>query len=67
MLHVTISDAGVPYDPLSYESRKVDAELGTDNKVGGLGILLVRKRTDGISYERIGGRNVLHLIKHIAE
>ncbi|MBS5451381.1 MAG: SpoIIE family protein phosphatase [Coriobacteriia bacterium] len=67
VLHITISDAGVPYDPLAYESRKVDAELGADNKVGGLGILLVRKRTDGLSYERIGGRNVLHLIKRIAE
>ena len=65
VLHITISDAGVPYDPLAYQSQKVDVELGADNKVGGLGILLVRERTDGISYERIGGRNVLHLIKRI--
>ena len=65
VLHVTISDAGVPYDPLTYASQKVDAGLGADNKVGGLGVLLVRERTDGVSYERIGGRNVLHLIKRI--
>ena len=65
VLHITISDAGVPYDPLTYASQKVDAGLGTDNKVGGLGVLLVRERTDGISYERVGGRNVLHLIKRI--
>lgn len=67
VLHVTMSDAGIPYDPLAYQPQRVEAQRGEDNKVGGLGILLVRERTDGITYERIGGLNVLHLIKRVIE
>ena len=66
MLHIAMSDAGIPYDPLAYRPERVDAEKGESNKVGGLGILLVRERTDGIAYERTGGLNVLHITKAIA-
>lgn len=65
MLHIAMSDAGIPYDPLAYRPERVDAEKGEANKVGGLGILLVRERTDGITYERASGLNVVRIVKAI--
>jgi serine/threonine-protein kinase RsbW len=65
-LHFVMSDAGVPYDVLAHRPQRVQARLGADNKVGGLGILLVRERMDAVSYERRDGRNVLSLVKRFA-
>lgn len=65
VLHIAMSDAGIPYDPLAYRPERVDAEKGEENKVGGLGILLVRERTDGITYERASGLNVVRIVKEI--
>lgn len=60
-LHLTISDAGIAYDPLSFQPEKVGQ--GSDDRIGGLGILLVKKRADDVRYERTGGMNVLHIVK----
>ena len=59
-----IIDSGVSFDPTAKE--KADITLSVeDRQVGGLGILLVRELMDSINYERIDGKNVLTLIKHI--
>lgn len=63
VLRVVMSDPGIPYDPLDYHWQKVEGSLGKDNKVGGLGILLVRERMDDVAYEYRDGRNVLSLTK----
>ncbi len=55
----------MPYDPLDYRWQKVEAGLGEDNEVGGLGILLVRERMDEMSYRRLDGRNVVLLTKRL--
>ena len=60
-LHLTISDAGIAYNPLSFQPEKVG--LDKDNKIGGLGILLVKERADDVQYERAYGMNVLHIVK----
>ena len=57
-LQATVSDDGVPFDPLS----QVPPDLGApieQRKAGGLGIHLLRALTDAIDYRRDGGRNVL--------
>lgn len=59
-VHVSLSDEGIPYDPLSYEPEKVEA--GKDNKIGGLGILLSKEMTERMAYERADGKNVVHLV-----
>lgn len=64
-LHVVLCDAGVAYDPLTFRWQKPQADCGEANKVGGLGILLVRERMDGVSYERRDGRNVVLLTKRL--
>lgn len=60
-LHLTISDQGVAYNPLSFEPEKVG--LDKDNRIGGLGILLVKENVDDIRYERTEGKNILRITK----
>ena len=63
-MNVQIIDSGIPFDPTTKE--KADTSLSAeDRQIGGLGILLVRELMDTINYERIDGKNVLTLIKHI--
>lgn len=60
-LSVVYTDEGVPYNPLTFEAQK--AENADDARVGGLGILLVKKNLDDITYERAGERNILRMRK----
>lgn len=64
-LRFVIADAGVPYDPLGYRWQKVEASRGQANKVGGLGVLLVRERMDDVGYSFVQGRNVVCLTKRL--
>ena len=60
-LTVTISDDGVPFNPLLIDPP--DTSLAVkDRPLGGLGILLVRKMADDILYQRRIDKNVLTLI-----
>lgn len=60
-LTLTLIDEGVAYDPLTFEGQKVaDADTA---RIGGLGILLVKKNVDDIAYRRAGARNVLRIVK----
>jgi len=60
-LTVTISDDGVPFNPLLIDPP--DTSLAAkDRSLGGLGILLVRKMADDILYQRRIDKNVLTLI-----
>lgn len=57
---LVVSDDGPAFDPLTV--AEPDTELGLDERpVGGLGIALVRRLMDAISYERRGGRNHLRM------
>ncbi len=59
-LSITLTDDGVPFDPLSADQPDVSAPLD-DREIGGLGIFLVRELMDEVSYQREGDRNVLRL------
>jgi len=62
---LSIADNGAPYDPLAHADP--DTTLGAGERpVGGLGILIVKKTADAVSYRREGGRNVLTLAKSVA-
>ena len=55
---VTFIDSGVPYNPLKKEDP--DTSLGVEEReIGGLGIFLVKKNVDDITYEHKDGQNVL--------
>ena len=56
----TLSDAGVPFDPLQLPEANLDVSLA-ERKIGGLGIHLIKEIMSEIKYEYVGGRNVLKM------
>jgi serine/threonine-protein kinase RsbW len=61
---MTVEDDGPQFDPLSLPAPDVTASLA-DRRVGGLGVFLVRKMMDSVSYARIAGRNQLRISKRL--
>ncbi len=61
---ITFIDGGVPYDPLAKADPNV-ALLAEEREIGGLGIFLVKKTMDDISYEYKDGKNILKIKKNI--
>jgi serine/threonine-protein kinase RsbW len=63
-IRVELEDDGEPFNPL--EVPEADTTKPLDERaVGGLGIHLARKLTDGLEYQRCGGKNLLVLKKHL--
>ena len=61
---LTFIDNGKPYDPLSVADP--DVTLSAEERaVGGLGIFLVKKTMDSISYEYKNGQNILRIQKNM--
>lgn len=61
---ITFIDKGIPYNPLTEPDP--DITLSADErKVGGLGIYMVKKMMDSISYEHKDGKNILRIQKNI--
>ena len=61
---LSFSDQGIPYDPLAKEDP--DVTLSADErKVGGLGIFLVKKSMDDVTYEYKDGQNILTIRKKL--
>lgn len=61
---LTFVDAGTPYDPL----KKADPDTtlsAQERQIGGLGIFLVKKTMDAVSYRYEDGKNVLTMCKKI--
>lgn len=61
---ITFIDHGVPYDPL--KNAEPDITLSAEErKIGGLGIHMVRKTMDDVTYEYKNGQNILKVRKNI--
>ncbi len=63
-LKFIITDLGLPFDPTTLEEADTSTSA-EERKIGGLGVHLMRKMMDSISYERIDGKNVLTLGKKV--
>lgn len=63
---ITFIDNGVPYDPLAKADPDVTLSA-EERQIGGLGIYMVKKSMDDISYEYKNGQNILRIKKHIRE
>ena len=61
---ITFTDEGPEFDPLEREDPDTTQSLDK-RQVGGLGIFLVKRNVDGISYRRDGGRNILTIEKRL--
>ena len=61
---ITFIDNGVPYDPLA--KADPDTTLSAEERdIGGLGIYMVKKSMDDVTYEYKDGQNILKIKKNI--
>jgi anti-sigma regulatory factor (Ser/Thr protein kinase) len=61
LLNVTFEDSGIPFNPLQKEEPDLTIPM-REKKIGGLGIMLVRKLMDEVQYAYIDGKNRLTII-----
>lgn len=61
---ITFIDKGVPYDPLAKADPNI-ALSAEEREIGGLGIFMVKKTMDDITYEYKDGQNILTIKKNI--
>lgn len=59
---MTFIDGGKPYNPLEKTDPDTTLDLA-EREIGGLGIFLVKKNVDEISYEYTDGKNILRMKK----
>jgi phosphoserine phosphatase RsbU/P len=63
-MRVDVEDDGKPFNPL--EAPEADTTKALEERaVGGLGVHLVRKLTDGLEYQRREGKNLLVMKKRL--
>ena len=61
-IYISFADRGMKYDPLAKEDPDVTLPA-EERPTGGLGVFLVKKLMDEVSYEYSDGRNILKLKK----
>lgn len=61
-VELVIRDDGAPFDPLTRVAPDVTRSVEA-RAIGGLGIHLVRRLMDDVSYRRVGAQNVITLRK----
>jgi anti-sigma regulatory factor (Ser/Thr protein kinase) len=64
--HITLRfcDGGVPFNPLKQPSPDISLPM-EQRRIGGLGLLIVIKKMDSVTYEYTDGKNVLTCNKDI--
>ena len=61
---ITFLDSGVPYDPLAKPDPDVTLSA-EERQIGGLGIYMVKKSMDDMTYVYRDGQNVLTITKNL--
>lgn len=61
-LNLIFMDSGEKYNPLQHEDPDINLSA-EDREIGGLGIFLVKKNVDEISYKYEDGQNILSVKK----
>ena len=62
---ITFIDHGVPFDPLAEEQPDPTKLPKAERPIGGLGLFMVKKTMDDISYDYRDGQNILTIRKKI--
>lgn len=57
-------DAGTPFDPLAKEDADISLSA-EERSIGGLGILMVKKLMDEVTYCYEEGKNILTIVKYL--
>ncbi len=63
-VEIEFRDGGIPFDPLAKPDPDVTL-TAEERGIGGLGIYLVKKNMDAVTYCRVNGQNVLTLTKTV--
>jgi serine phosphatase RsbU (regulator of sigma subunit)/anti-sigma regulatory factor (Ser/Thr protein kinase) len=63
-LTVSIVDDGIPFNPIGVETPDTELSL-EERKIGGLGIHLVRRVMDKVSYQRRIDKNIATIVKQL--
>lgn len=61
---LTFIDSGVEYNPLARKDPNLELELH-EREIGGLGIFMVKKIVDDISYKYVDEKNILTITKSL--
>lgn len=61
---ITFMDQGIPYDPLKREDPDVTLPI-EERETGGLGVYMVKKTMDDVTYEYRDGKNILKIRKNL--
>ena len=64
VMRMTLKDSGIPFDPLAKEDPDITLSAG-ERKIGGLGIYMVKKTMDTVSYVYENGQNILTITHRI--
>ena len=63
-LVIVITDDGIPFNPFNREDPDTDLDID-EREIGGLGVHLVKKMFDHVSYQRNVNENMVTLVKNI--
>lgn len=61
---ITFIDQGKPYNPLAREDPDITLSA-EERQIGGLGVYMVKKSMDDVSYEYRDGQNILRIKKNL--
>ena len=61
---IRFCDSGIPFDPLAKPDPDITLSA-EDRQIGGLGIYMVKKSMDDVSYEYANGQNILTIRKRL--
>lgn len=64
LAEIRFEDWGIPFDPLAREQADTSPE-GLQGRIGGLGILLVKRNMDEVTYAYQDEKNILTIRKNI--
>ena len=64
LFSICLVDSGIPFDPLAKEDPDITL-AAEDRGIGGLGIFMVKKTMDEVSYERVNDTNIFTMKKQI--
>lgn len=61
---IEIVDRGMPFDPLAVPEPDTTLDVA-ERQIGGIGVLLIKKLMDDVTYKRDGNQNILRLVVNL--
>ena len=62
---LTFMDNGMPYNPLKKEMPDTTSLPANKRPIGGLGLFMVKKTMDSVTYSYENGKNILSILKFL--